>query len=60
MGDNNKRQSLFKSDAFSGILLLCGTVLALICANTPLDKLYNYVLYKVVIGEEFNIHFFHQ
>ena len=58
MGDNNKRQSLVKSDAFPGILLLCGTVLALICANTPLDKLYNYVLYKVGIGEEFNIHFF--
>lgn len=58
MSNNSKRQSLVKSDAFPGILLLCGTVLALICANTPLDEFYNYALYEVGIGEEFNLHFF--
>ena len=52
-----KRTSIKDSEAFPGILLLCVTVLSLILANTPLDTYYNYFLYDIGFGEEFNIHF---
>lgn len=57
MGNNNKR-SIVNSEAFPGILLLATTILALILANTELDRLYNYILYDLKIGEEFNLHLF--
>ena len=53
-----KRTSIKDSEAFPGILLLCITVLSLILANTPLKTYYNYFLYDIGFGEEFNIHFF--
>ena len=42
MGNNNKK-SILNSEAFPGILLLAATILALILANTQLNKYYNYV-----------------
>lgn len=53
-----KGTSIKDSEAFPGILLLCVTVLSLILANTPLKTYYNYFLYDIGFGEEFNIHFF--
>ena len=44
MGKNNEK-SIVNSEAFPGILLLASTILALILANTQLDKFYNYILY---------------
>lgn len=57
MGKNNKKnKSIVESEAFPGILLLAVTILALILANTTLDKFYNYILYDLKFGEEFNLH----
>ena len=57
MGKNNEK-SIVNSEAFPGILLLASTILALILANTQLDKFYNYILYDLKIGKEFNLHLF--
>ena len=38
--NNKKKKSIVHSEAFPGILLVIATVLALILANTPLDKYY--------------------
>ena len=58
--ENNKRKNknIIGSEAFPGILLLATIILALILANTPLDKFYNYILYDLKVGEEFNLHLF--
>lgn len=53
-----KKQSITQSEAFPGIVLLCVTILALILANTPLKTYYDYILYHIGFGEEFNLHFF--
>ena len=59
MGNKQKKnKSIVSSEAFPGILLLATTILALILANTPLDKFYNYILYDLKLGEEFNLHLF--
>lgn len=56
MGSKKKiNSSIVTSEAFPGILLLAATILALILANTQLNKYYNYVLYDIRIGE-FNLH----
>ena len=52
---NNKKKSIVHSEAFPGILLVIATVLALILANTPLDKYYEYILKDIGFGE-FNLH----
>ncbi len=57
MGKNNEK-SIVNSEAFPGILLLASTILALILANTQVDKFYNYILYDLKIGKEFNLHLF--
>lgn len=57
MGKNNEK-SIVNSEAFPGILLLASTILALILANTQVDKFYNYILYNLKIGKEFNLHLF--
>ncbi|WP_196000602.1 Na+/H+ antiporter NhaA [Clostridium sp. 1001271B_151109_B4] len=49
-------KSVVSSEAFPGILLLGATILALILANTELDTYYNYILYDLKFGEEFNLH----
>ncbi len=54
--NKNNKKSILSSEAFPGILLLSTTVLALVLANTPLDKFYNYILYDLKFGEEFNLH----
>ena len=57
MGNNKKiNKSIVTSEAFPGILLLATTILALILANSPLDKYYNYILFDLKFGEEFNLH----
>lgn len=58
--ENNKAkiESIVNSDAFPGILLLIATLIALVFANTTLQKFYNYFLYELKIGGEFNIHLF--
>lgn len=57
MGKNKEnKKSIINSEAFPGILLLATTILALILANTQLDKFYNYILYDLKFGEEFNLH----
>lgn len=57
MGNSKRKyKSIVSSEAFPGILLLATTMLALILANTPLDKFYNFVLYDLKFGEEFNLH----
>ena len=53
-----KNQSITDSEAFPGIVLLCVTIISLILANTPLREYYEYFLYNIGFGEEFNIHFF--
>ena len=59
MEDSKKDyKSIVSSEAFPGILLLGTTILALILANTELDRYYNYILYDLKIGEEFNLHVF--
>ena len=59
MEDSKKDyKSIVSSEAFPGILLLGATILALILANTELDRYYNYILYDLKIGEEFNLHVF--
>ena len=52
---NNK--SIIQSEAFPGILLVIATVAALILANTPLDKYYEFILKDISFGE-FNLHIF--
>lgn len=54
---NNKKKSIIQSEAFPGILLVIATVLALIIANTPLDRYYEYILKDIRFGE-FNLHIF--
>ena len=54
--NKSNKKSILSSEAFPGILLLSTTVLALVLANTPLDKFYNYILYDLKFGEEFNLH----
>ena len=55
MGNNKKiNKSIVTSEAFPGILLLATTILALILANSPLDKYYNYILFDLKFGEESN------
>lgn len=59
MGKNKEnKKSIVNSEAFPGILLLASTILALILANTQLDKFYNFILYDLKIGKEFNLHLF--
>lgn len=53
--NNKKKKSIVHSEAFPGILLVIATVLALILANTPLDKYYEYILKDIGFGE-FNLH----
>ena len=53
--NNEKKKSIVHSEAFPGILLVIATVLALILANTPLDKYYEYILKDIGFGE-FNLH----
>lgn len=52
-----KKRSVKESDSFPGIILLSVTILALILANTSFDTYYEYFLYQVGFGEQFNIHF---
>lgn len=54
---NNNKKSIIQSEAFPGILLVIATVLALILANTPLDRYYEYILKEIRFGE-FNLHVF--
>ncbi|MDO5518636.1 MAG: Na+/H+ antiporter NhaA [Clostridium sp.] len=54
----NKKKSAINEESLPGILLLAATLIALIIANTPLNDFYNYALYELSFGEEFNIHFF--
>ena len=56
--EKNNKKSIVNSEAYPGILLLASTILALILANTQVDKLYNYILYNLKIGKEFNLHLF--
>ena len=50
MEDSKKDyKSIVSSEAFPGILLLGATILALILANTELDRYYNYILYDFQI-----------
>ena len=50
MGKNKEnKKSIINSEAFPGILLLATTILALILANTQLDKFYNYKLTNIII-----------
>lgn len=53
--NNKRKKSIVHSEAFPGILLVIATVLALILANTPLDKYYEYILKDIGFGE-FNLH----
>ena len=55
---SNSKGSIVSSEAFPGMLLLGATILALILANTELEKFYNYILFELKIGEEFNLHLF--
>ncbi len=41
--NKSNKKSILSSEAFPGILLLSTTVLALVLANTPLDKFYNII-----------------
>lgn len=54
---DDKRVSITESEAFPGILLLCATLLALLLANTPFKKFYDYFLFDIGFGNEYNIHF---
>ena len=56
--EKNNKKSIVNSEAYPGILLLASTILALILANTQVDKFYNYILYNLKIGKEFNLHLF--
>ena len=48
---SNSKGSIVSSEAFPGMLLLGATILALILANTELEKFYNYILFELKIGE---------
>lgn len=54
---NKEKKSFIQSEAFPGILLVIATIVALILANTPLDKYYEYILTGIGFGE-FNLHIF--
>ena len=54
----DKFKDIVNSEAFPGLLLLTATILALIFANTPLQRYYEYFLFEFKISEEFNIHLF--
>ena len=54
--DINKK-SILKSESFPGLLLIVATLAALIIVNSPLKNIYNYFIYELKIGEEFNFHF---
>ena len=54
--DKIRFEDVVNSEAFPGLLLLMATILALIFANTPLQKYYEYFLFELKISEEFNIH----
>ena len=54
--DINKK-SILKSESFPGLLLIVATLAALIIVNSPLRNIYNYFIYELKIGEEFNFHF---
>lgn len=56
--DKIKFKDIVNSEAFPGLLLLTATILALIFANTPLQRYYEYFLFEFKISEEFNIHLF--
>ena len=56
--DKIRFEDVVNSEAFPGLLLLMATILALIFANTPLQKYYEYFLFELKISEEFNIHLF--
>ncbi len=55
--NKKKKNSIIQSEAFPGILLVIATVVALILANTPLDKYYEFILKDIGFGE-FNLHIF--
>lgn len=57
---NNKSnsKSIVSSEAFPGMLLLGATILALILANTELSRFYDYILFGLNIGKEFDLHLF--
>lgn len=57
MEEHKKKKSIVHSEAFPGILLVIATVGALILANTPLDRYYEYILKDIGFGE-FNLHIF--
>ena len=54
-GYNIKKKGIVRSEAFPGILLVIATILALVLANTSLDKYYEYIIKDIGFGE-FNIH----
>ena len=56
--DKIRFEDVVNSETFPGLLLLMATILALIFANTPLQKYYEYFLFELKISEEFNIHLF--
>jgi len=51
------RRKRINSEALPGIFLVIATIIALIIANSPLSNIYQYILYEIKIGEEFNLHF---
>ena len=53
--EKNNKKSIVNSEAYPGILLLASTILALILANTQLDKFYNYILYDLKNNWYYNI-----
>ena len=59
MEEHKKKKSIVHSEAFPGILLVIATVVALILANTPLDRYYEYILkdinyYKNLVDINYN------
>lgn len=50
------KKSIIKSESFPGLLLIIATAAALIMANSPLKDIYNYFIFELKIGEEFNFH----
>lgn len=53
-----KNKTRINEEALPGILLLIATLAALMIANSPLEKYYEYILYELSYKEEFNLHFF--
>lgn len=56
--DNKRNRIAIDEEALPGILLLIATIIALIFANTPLRNFYNYILYDLKFGQEFNLQLF--